>query len=146
MGSLYSIHNSKSIHNLEYPVEIKQNTEKFPLRLYQVEAICELFSEYMNFVKQPNYKPAQKLVCDLTNEQKYIMHYKMFNFYINMGMKVTKIQTINCFKQHPWSKYIDHNTQERTKAKTNFEKDPYKVLNNAFFGKIMGEMKAIEPI
>ena len=66
------------------------------------------------------------------------MHYRMFKFYINMGMKVTKIHTIYCFKQNPWlAKDIDHNNQERTKAKTNFVKDLYKSMNNAFFGKTM---------
>ena len=92
----------------------------------------------MNSVKQPNYKPTQKLLCDLTNKQKYMIHYRMFKFYTKMGMKVSHIHTIYRFKQSPWlAKYIDHNTQKRTKAKTNFEKDLYKLLNNAFFGKTM---------
>ena len=73
--------------------------------------------------KQPKYKPIQKLVCDLT-KQKYMMHYRMFKFYINMGMKVTKMHTIYRFKQSQWlGKYIDHNDQKSTEAKTNFEKD-----------------------
>ena len=82
----------------------------------------------MNSVKQPIYKPTQKLVCDLTNKQKYMIHYRMFKFYTKMGMKVTHIHTIYRFKQSPWlAKYIDYNTQKRTKAKTNFEKDLYKL-------------------
>ena len=96
----------------------------------------------MNSVKQPNYKPTEKLMSDLTNKQKYMMHYRMFKFHINMGMNVTKIHTNYRFKQSPWlEKYIEHNTQKRTKAKTNFEKDLYKLLNNVFFGKTMENVK-----
>ena len=90
----------------------------------------------MNSVNQPNYKPTSKLMCDVTNKSKYMIHYRMFKFYLNQGMKVTKIHTIYRFKQSPWlGKYIDHNTQKRTVAKTNFEKDLCKLMNNAFFGK-----------
>ena len=66
----------------------------------------------------------------------------MFKFYLNIGMKVTKIHTIYRFKQSSWlGKFIDHNTQKRTKAKTNFEKDLNKLLNNAFFGKTMENVR-----
>ena len=68
--------------DLEYSQDIKQTTESFPSCPYQVEANCELFTEYMNFVNQPNYKPTQKLVFDLTNKHKYMMHYRMIIFYI----------------------------------------------------------------
>ena len=63
----------------------------------------------MNSVNQPNYKPTSKLMCDLTNKKKYNEkeHYRMFKFYTNMGMKVTKIHTIYRFKQNPWlAEYI----------------------------------------
>ena len=71
-----------------------------------------------------------------------MIHYRMFKFYLNQGMRVTKIHTIYRFKQSAWlAKYIDHNTQKRTKAKTNFEKDLYKLMNNAFFGKTMENVR-----
>ena len=38
-------------------------------------------------------------------------------------------------------KFIDHNTQKLTNAKTNFEKDLYKLLNNAFLGKTMEKVR-----
>ena len=128
--------------DLEYPAEIKENTENFPLCAYQTKADPELFTTYMNSVKQPNYKPTEKLMWDLTNKQKYMIHYRMFKFYTKMGMKVTKIHTIYRFKQSLWlEKYINHNTQKRTKAKTNFEKDLYNLMNNAFFGKTMENVR-----
>ena len=128
--------------DLEYPVEIKEKTENIPLCPYQTKADPNLFSDYMNSVKQTNYKPTPKLMCDVTNKQKYMMHYRAFKFYISMGMKVTKIHCVYRFKQDNWlEKYIDHNTRKRTVAKTNFEKDLYKLMNNAFLGKTMENVR-----
>ena len=128
--------------DLEYPAEIKEKTENFPHCPYQTKAGPILFSDYMNSVKQLNYKLTLILMCDLTNKQNYMIHYRMFKFYIDLGMKVTKIHTIYRFKQSPWlAKDIDHNTQKRTKAKTNFGKDLYKFMNNAFFGKTMENVR-----
>ena len=131
--------------DLLYPAEIKEKTKNFPFCPYQTKADPNLFSGYMNSVNQPNYKPTSKLMCDVTNKSKYMIHYRMFKFYLNQGMKVTKIHTIYKFKQSPWlGKYIDHNTQKRTVAKTNFEKDLYKLMNNAFFGKTMENVRDLE--
>ena len=58
--------------DLEYPAEIKEKTENFPLCPYQTKADPNLFSGYNNSVKQPNYKPTEKLMCDLTNKYNYM--------------------------------------------------------------------------
>ena len=66
----------------------------------------------------------------------------MFKFYNKMGMKGTKIHTFYIYKQSLWlAKFINHNIQKRTKAKTNFEKDLYKSMKNAFFGKTMENVR-----
>ena len=83
----------------EYPAEIKEKTETTPLCPYQTKSDPNLFSDYMNSVKQLNYKPTLKLMCDLPNKQKYMIHYRMFKFHTKMAMKVTKTHTIYRFKQ-----------------------------------------------
>ena len=104
--------------DLEYPAEIKEKTENFPLCPYQTKADPDLFSGCMNSVKQPNYKPTEKLMCDQTNKQNYMIHYRMFKFYTKMGMKVTHIHTIYRFKQSPWlEKYTIQNTNNAPKQK-----------------------------
>ena len=128
--------------DLEYLAEIKEKTKNFPFCPYQTKADPNIFSGCMNNINQPNYKPTSKLMCDVTNKSKYKIHYRMFKFYLNQGMKVTKIHTIYRFKQSAWLfNYFDHNTQKRTVAKTNFEKDLYKLMNNAFFGKTIENVR-----
>ena len=70
------------------------------------------------------------------------MHYKNLNFFWNEGMKVTKIHNLYRFKQSKWlAEYITINTQNRSKAKTTFEIDLYKLMNSAFFGKTMENVR-----
>ena len=56
--------------------------------------------------------------------------------YIQLGIKITKINRVLEYSQDNYMKpYIMLNTEQRTKAKTEFEQDFYKLMNNSVYGK-----------
>ena len=57
---------------------------------------------------------------------------------MKLGIKITKIHKILTFNEKPFLKnYIDLNTNLRKKAIYDLEKDLFKLMNNAIFGKSM---------
>ena len=69
----------------------------------------------------------------------------MLKFYVRHGMEVEKIHSVISFKEDKWlEKYISFNTQKRNKAKNEFEKDFYKLLNDSYYGKTMEKMILIK--
>ena len=84
----------------------------------------------------------KKLVCDLHNEKKLVIHIKSLKQALNHGLKLKKIHRIIEFNQKAWLKpYIDMNTELRKLAKDDFEKDLFKLMNNAVFGKTMENIR-----
>ena len=96
----------------------------------------------MKEIKPDTYIQSSKLICDWSDKKNYLIHYRMLKFYIGHGMIVDKVHNIISFRQIRWlEKNINFNTQKRNKAKNDFEKDFYKLLNNAFYGKTMENVR-----
>ena len=112
--------------DLIYPEELHDLHNDYPL--------CPERIECKNGVK--------KLIPNLWDKNNYVVHYKTLMQYLSLGMKLKKIHRGIKFIESDFLKpYIDKNTNLRTQAKNNFEKDFFKLMNNSVFGKTMENIR-----
>ncbi|XP_049887050.1 uncharacterized protein LOC126381638 [Pectinophora gossypiella] len=79
-----------------------------------------------------------KLIPNLYDKFKYVIHYIHLKTCLKHGLHLKHIHRAIKFKQSPYLRqYIDLNTKLRQKAKSQFEQDFFKLLNNSIFGKTL---------
>ncbi|XP_030766283.1 uncharacterized protein LOC115890241 [Sitophilus oryzae] len=89
-----------------------------------------------------NYKPpnskSTKLIPNLYNKSKYVIHYQFLKQCLQNGLKLTKIHRVIQFSQSAWlKKFIDLNTKLRNESKNEFDRHTFKLANNSIYGKTM---------
>ena len=84
----------------------------------------------------------EKLAANLYDNTEYVIHKRNLKQASNHELILKKVHRVMKFNQKVWLKpYIDINTKLRQKAKINFEKDFFKLMNNAVFGKTMKKVR-----
>ena len=114
--------------DLQYPEKLHDSHNDYPL--------CPEGVKCKNNV--------EKLIPNLRDKKKYVLHYKNLIQCLKLGMKLKRIYRGIKFVESEWMKpYIDMNHELRAKAKNNFEKDHYKLMNNSVFGKTMENLISV---
>ena len=131
--------------NLEYPKELHDLHNDYPLGPEKVKVTDNMLSGYCKIISEKfniSTGLVHKLIPTLCDKEKYILHYRNLQLYTDLGLKVTKVHRVLEFKQSPWLKqYIDFNTDKRKNAINAFEKDFFKLMNNSVFGKTMENIR-----
>ena len=132
--------------DLEYPRELHGLHNDYPLAPEKLEISQNMLSKYcFNIANKYGIKigGVNKLVPNLGNKSKYVVHYRNLQLYLSLGMKLTKVHRILKFEQFDWlKKYIyiilikiHFKTDKRKNAANSFEKNYFKLMNNSAFGK-----------
>ena len=131
--------------DFEYPEEVHDWHNDYPLAPEKKVRGLDKMSEYQQRLMDdldltmPN---TEKLVLTLEDKEKYVTHYKNLQFYLSQGMRLKKVHRVIEFDQEPWMEpYIRMNTDFRKQAKSDFETDFYKLMNNSVFGKTMENLR-----
>ena len=111
--------------DLEYPKELHDLHNDYPLAPEQIEV-----------------NKTKKLIPNLWDKKNYVIHYENLKQCLKLGLKISNIHRGIKFKESQWlKKYIALNTDLRTKARNEFEKDFFKLMNNSVFGKTMENIR-----
>ena len=131
--------------DLEYPKKLHKLHNNYPLAPEKLAVTSDMLSKYCQEIADKyeiKVGDAKKLIPNLSNKTKYVLHYRNLQLYLSSGIKLLKIHKALKFKQSDWmKKYIDFNTKNRMNAANDFEKDFFKLMTNSVYGKTMKNLR-----
>jgi hypothetical protein len=131
--------------DLEYPENLHDLHNEYPLAPENIKITKNMLSPYCKDLLNKldtRHVSTSKLTPNLMNKTKYVLHIENLKYYVSKGLIINKIHRVISFKQCDFLKqYVDFNTSMRAKAKNSFEKDYFKLMVNAVFGKTMENVR-----
>ena len=131
--------------DLEYSKELHDLHNDYPLACEKVKVSKDMLSDYCKKIADKyniSNGLVHKLIPTLNNKEKYVLHYRNLQLYLDLGLKITKVHRALEFNQSNWLKqYIDFNTEKPKNTENAFEKDFFKLMNNSVYGKTMENVR-----
>jgi hypothetical protein len=138
--------------NLRIPEHLHDKFNDYPLAPERLSVKGSQLSPYSQQLFRKVYslkdeqaipdEKVEKLVLTLSDKENYVVHIATLQFYLKQGAELMKIRRCLRFDQSRWLKpNIDFNTQKHKEATCDFEKDFFKLMNNAPCGKTMEDVK-----
>ena len=127
--------------DLEYPANIHDRDDDYPLAPELLEIKTEMLSEKQLRLRRLYYGDSEpfsrKLVCSLLPKKNYVVYSETLKFYLERGMKVTKLHRGMRFETRAClANYIKFNTDKRAAARLDeCLRNLFKMMNNAPYGK-----------
>ena len=107
--------------DLEYPQELHNSHNDYPVAPEKVKVSKNMLSKYCKKIAEKyniSIGQVNKLIPTLNNKEKYVLHYRNLQLYLDLGLNLTKVHRVLEFDQFPWlNQYIDFNTEKRKHKK-----------------------------
>ena len=114
----------------------------FEVDLEYPKSLWEEHNDYPLAPERIKIDNVDKLISSLLPKTHYVLHYKNLKQYLEEGMILKKVHRVIKFNQSCWMEtFIRKNTELRKEAKTAFEKDFFKLMNNSVFGKTIENIR-----
>ena len=131
--------------DLKYPDKLHDLHNGYPLASEKLAVTNDMLSKYCKEIADKydiNVGDIKKLIPNLGNKNRYVLHHRNLQLYLSLGMKLTKIHRVLKFKQSDWmNKCIDFNTKKRMGATNDFEKHFFKLMINSVYGKTIENVR-----
>ena len=125
--------------DLEYPKELGESLNDYPLAPDKIEIKREMFFECQ--LKIADFyniliENVKKIAPNFFHKEKYVIDYKNLQLYLSLGLK---LKNISCIESISMAKTnVEFNTQKRIEAEKNGDKGGkvlYKLMRNTVYGK-----------
>ena len=134
--------------DLEYPKELHDLHKDYPLAPEIMTINENMLSPVQKeihryfYQKEASDEKTNKLILNVMDKKKYVLHISALQFYLQHGLKLKKVHRAISFKQKAFLKpFIEFNTEKRKQANNEFEKDLFKLMNNSVYGKTMENVR-----